>query len=294
MKIITDHFTLVGKSTSHVEHGCQDYAYSFQSGDLAVAMVADGCSSAPNSDVGARLIVLSAGRILASWLPGYLQNGLRDRVELHGLFKEKLIRDLSGTFEQLNEGSFLGPLLLDCTLVAAVRYKNIAVALMLGDGFVSVDYKNGDTVVQQSDFIGTIDGVQRSMPYYPAYDLPAFAKRKEAYVACTPSLHTEIRVHREGQWRPAYTYINSDWSTPFVIHDEAEMLNSITVSSDGIGSFGGGMDFNKDVADELLKFPANMNGNILKRKMLFHSARTWPKKRFVHGDDLGLATIRIF
>ncbi len=43
---------------------CQDYAVAGHTGEAAHAILADGCSGSPDTDIGARLLAKSAGRLL--------------------------------------------------------------------------------------------------------------------------------------------------------------------------------------------------------------------------------------
>lgn len=295
MSIITDYFTLQGASLLHLEHGCQDYAHGFSDGDLRIALVSDGCSSAPNSDVGARLLVLTAGRILKDWLPQRLTaepTASASSLELE--FRARLISQLAGLYAMLNEGAFLGPLFMDCTLVLAAQYKDRAFAFMYGDGYVGADYLDNTTEVFRSEYTITLERVERSGPFYLSYQLPQNENRLRNYGACNPIREDTLHVLRPAfgdNWEVSREELHTFGRPPVVLDFDFNRLRSLVVSSDGIGSFGDNVKFHQDIAADLLKFPVGSRGNILRRKMLFNSTRIWPKKGWKHQDDLGLAAI---
>lgn len=292
-QIITDHFTLQGHSLNHLEHGCQDYAYSFNKEELHVALVADGCSSAPNSDVGARLLVLSAGRLIGELLPKALEeNPAISAQELRNSIETALIWHLHQTFELLSHGAFLGPLLLDCTLIAAVRYKNRAFVFMFGDGYIGVDYLDGSFELTRREYTASFDGVRCSAPNYLAYKMRVNEPRRLAYQSASPVVETDTYWLKDGVWQhPVYTKATDD-DVHYAIELDFAKVRSIVVSSDGIASFSQiNTRLLEDIVDDTMRFPVKAKGNILRRKLLFNSTRIWPKKGWVHQDDLGMAGI---
>src|SRR5689334_13151177 len=52
---------------------CQDYATA-HGGECAYAILADGCSSSPDTDIGARLLVKSAGAVLEAFAHDFVQD----------------------------------------------------------------------------------------------------------------------------------------------------------------------------------------------------------------------------
>lgn len=293
MPIITDHFTLQGHSLSHLEHGCQDYAYSFDLGDMNIALVADGCSSAPNSDVGSRLLVLSAGRLIKNFLRQALELEPDITVqELRRRLGYELIENLETMYHMLDGGSFLGQLLLDCTLLVAARYKDRAFVFMFGDGYIGVDYLDGSFELTRREYTATIDGTRRSAPSYLSYRMYSNKPRWMSYCAASPVVETDTHVLKDGVWQPPVHIEQPDDGLHYAVELDFTKVRSIVVSSDGIASFDDGKTrFLEDVVAELLRFPVAAKGKILRRKMLFNSSRTWPAKGWKHQDDLGMAGI---
>lgn len=297
MPIITDHFTLQGHSLAHLEHGCQDFAFSFTSrdGDTQVAIVSDGCSSAPNSDVGARLLVLLAGKTLEEFFQkDALLSPDLPPAELARQLELTMIFQLEALFHQLSQGSFLGPLLLDCTLNIAVRHKEHLYLFMYGDGFICVDYLDGGAVLIRRENSAIIEGVRRSAPNYLAYKLPSNAGRLAAYRAGQPRAETDVFTRLPGgAWEPAPVRTEQpDDGQPYAAHFDFSKVRGVVVSSDGIGTFEPDKTrLLEDVVDDTMRFPATAKGNILRRKLLFNSTRTWPKRGWKHQDDLGMAGI---
>jgi hypothetical protein len=293
IRTLTDHFTIQGHSLKHLEVGCQDYAYGFSTPELDVAIVSDGCSSAPNSDVGARLLTLAAGTLISRWLPTALDNypsitanQLRIGLETH------LIEQLDQLFDTLNQGAFLGPLFLDCTLLIAARYKERAFVFMFGDGFVGVEYLDGSFQLIRQEYTASFDGVRHSAPNYLAYKMRAHRDRWIRYIAGDPKAETDTYVFKDTLWQPVVHTESDSTDNQFSLDLDYSKVRNIIVSSDGIASFDEGKTrLLEDTVNELMRFPGNAKGNILRRKMLFNSTRTWPSKGWKHHDDLGMAAI---
>ena len=93
---------------------CQDYALA----NGSVAVVADGCSSSPGSDVGARLLA---------------------RLALRSLCSEKILRRASTMARALA----LPPTALDATLLAITADGRGADVVAYGDGVVAARARNG-------------------------------------------------------------------------------------------------------------------------------------------------------
>lgn len=297
MPIITDHFTLQGHSLAHLEHGCQDYAFSFTSrdGDIQIAIVSDGCSSAPNSDVGARMLVLFAGRTLQDFFQeDVLFTPDLSAEELARQLEMTLVFQLETLYNQISNGSFLGPLLLDCTLNIAVRYKDHLFVLMYGDGYVCIDYLDGGATLVRCENTAVIEGVRRSAPNYLAYKLPTNAGRLAAYRAGQPVTEIDAFIRLSGgTWNPQPVHSEQpDDGRPYAAKFDFSKIRSVVVSSDGIGTFEPDKTrLLEDIVDDTMRFPAAAKGSILRRKLLFNSTRTWPKRGWKHQDDLGMAGI---
>ena len=146
--------------------------------DLLVAVVTDGCSSAPSSEVGARL----GARWLGEWIPRYLdlartpdellenvRAGLADFLRKTALLLRPEPDELAHTLEEF----FL------FTYLAAVLQPERTLVFGQGDGVVSV---NGAVKV--------IDSGPDNAPPYPAYALVREALRGDPG-SLLPVLHHE-------------------------------------------------------------------------------------------------------
>lgn len=108
---------------AHFERGrghavCQDYALWGTGARGAWAVVCDGCSSSPETDVGARLLAHAAAAALQRGrLPGSIS----------------IVREAAAVAERLGLSAFC----LDATLVAAVVHGDAVVGLIRGDGVVA-------------------------------------------------------------------------------------------------------------------------------------------------------------
>lgn len=114
---------------AHFERGrthavCQDYALAGRGARGAWALVCDGCSSSPDTDVGARLLAHAAAAILRDGrLPGSLA----------------CVRIANAAATQLG----LDAACIDATVVAALELEDRIVVVIRGDGYVAARRRDG-------------------------------------------------------------------------------------------------------------------------------------------------------
>jgi hypothetical protein len=147
-KICCDDASAIG--ADHVAKGmlCQDYAMSDTYAGTSFAVVSDGCSSGGLTDVGARLVCLAARRASHLW-------NLEDLGQV-----ESSLRQMLGANQRLLD---LEPRDMWATCVyARVDGQKVSV-VVLGDGVVAAEYRDGSQVAYKFDWSG-------NQPPYPFYD----------------------------------------------------------------------------------------------------------------------------
>jgi hypothetical protein len=268
--------------TTHEE--CQDYAIS---GKNSVA-VSDGCSGSSNSDIGSRVISVTA---------------MNKMVELDSLisFDEKecilLARPAIKMLNIPNE-------CLDATLLTAKAYDTGAEAMCCGDGVIAIKTKDGKTIVINCEY-------SDNFPFYMNY----LYDQTGRYLNWTTNHNKKVVTQ---------TVINSDW---FITSNEEvdkscrldgdigiiRMLDNktiveitdqnsveyIAIMSDGIHSFYETITqitskFNQalthvEVLQDLLTFK-NFNTHFVQRRMN-KFRKKYAKKNCANGDDFSLAVI---
>lgn len=138
---------------------CQDYALAEAQGAEGFALVCDGCSAAPMSDFGARMLALSA-RAHHQLLWG------EDLEQSARAFALAAIAAARASLPP-----FASPRCLDATLLAAVVREERARLMLFGDGFALWGDKT-DPCVLGVEYAGNAPG-------YPAYLLEP--KRAQAF-----------------------------------------------------------------------------------------------------------------
>lgn len=132
---------------AHFERGrthavCQDYALAGHDDRGAWALVCDGCSSSPDSDVGARLLAHAAAAILRGGrLPGSRAAWQSARAAAHAIG--------------------LDAPCLDATVVAACEHRDRVIAIIRGDGIVAARRRDGGIEV-------TLRRCRDETPDYPS------------------------------------------------------------------------------------------------------------------------------
>lgn len=147
--------SVVGTEHRRLGKNNQDAWQIRQQDDLLVAVVCDGCGSAPFSEVGASLIA----RYIANW-PGFAIGSLA-----HPVLWEQLRADLLGTFwiflRKLDAGlkQAVNDLMLCTATVVVVTPKETVIATI------------GDGLLIANDSIQVVEPLAGNRPPYIAYDL---------------------------------------------------------------------------------------------------------------------------
>lgn len=159
MKMNTDSFFAIGQKHIVAGKPCQDYAMSGEQdeGRIAFAVVSDGCSTGRNTDVGARLLVLSTiqaireywsdTKMIMPWMTGWISK--------HRAHAIKNI-DLGLAIEDLLATSIYAFLNDDGGFVRGL-------VSVQGDGVVAIKYRDGSMSMMRFDW-------PNNMPFYPAYE----------------------------------------------------------------------------------------------------------------------------
>ena len=230
---------------------CQDYAAV----GPGIAVVCDGCSGAPDSDVGARLLAHAALRAA----PDALADGT-------WLRPSETARCALG----------LEAVALDATCIVARATDQAIVVTMFGDGVVAARRLDGTLTVIEVSF-------PQSAPPYPSYALSD--ARQHAYDSSglgTPTLHTTNRA-------PAAVPLGSglSWSFP------RAQWKSVLVGSDGLGAFRQ-LDQTlapaTEVVPALFRYPSP-RGAFVTRRLRKYLAKEAPSRGLHPEDDVAVAAL---
>lgn len=283
MKFGTDcHFNI---GAEHISGGkpCQDYAISGNHGDVAYAIVSDGCTSGGNTDVGARLITLSAAAAIRehSDVEG---NAVHTRAAQSVEVRRQLL--LGGIKETLRlEPSDM--LATELYVYLTPRGGHVHVA---GDGVVAFVYVGGRVKLHRFDW-------PNNMPFYPAYidQLPSFVGAHGGDLAArvlTEQVYDYSPSSENGSTTSTALHSMSDGIRGIhfpVTADELNRLAFVVVFSDGVTRVDN-VDW-KDAALELLTFKS-ADGVFAKRRMI-NFVRDMRKKGRGPLDDIAFAAISI-
>lgn len=155
MTIICDSHYTIGRTHWY----CQDYALQGMEPYPHVIM-ADGCSASPNSDIGARLLVLSACQNLAH----FMRSGEDEdrRLVLHWRLGRRIVRRAARQARMLG----LDAEVLDATLLIAWCDQQAVHVHLYGDGCIVAQQAGGELMAIQVEYAD-------NAPYYLSYLLDA-------------------------------------------------------------------------------------------------------------------------
>lgn len=250
---------------------CQDYAlYGLE--PVPYLILADGCSAAPDSDLGARLLAMNARRLLPRFARPASEE---ERRVWHWPLGRRIVRRAARQARDLR----LDPSVLDATLLIAWSDGMTVHAHLYGDGCLAVRNAEGR--------VATI-GVEyaENAPYYLSYLLDperwAFYREAIGEPATAQSIHyqsdTGESVHQER------------FDAPTVFDFDLATFPVVAVATDGLDSFvtaetGTGLDL-RTVAREMLDF-THLDGAFVQRR-LRKTLFDYAQRGIFNLDDIGL------
>lgn len=260
---------------------CQDYAIAGSIKGTAYAIGADGCSSSADTDVGARLLSLTARSVcVSSWEYLRMPNIMTAVKSVEHLIVDRC----KGLWRNLN----VPPACFDATLWIILWPDDGDVVIFgWGDGAVIADYGTYTHI--------TTHQYPYNAPLYLSYGI--LPTRKELHKAehghklsfVNEWIVNDKRLEDKGAEKKSFTL---DWDQSFYRVLSKEGLESIAVCSDGINTY---MDEKNEPIEfwkMALEFTAykNKTGEFVKRRMR-KIAKENKILGFHHYDDIFCATI---
>jgi hypothetical protein len=254
---------------------CQDYAVAAGAPCRPYVILSDGCSSSPDTDVGARLLVKAAERLLGE-SDGPSADGLA------GLHAEAARIALSWA-------NLLGlrPQAVDATLLTAHLDGGELVVGCSGDGVVCLQTADGALDAYAVSY-------PAGYPVYPAYAHQPTRLRALADAGRARKELTRLRAASAGE-RLRTTHVTDGGALTEVFAVVAAGYRFATLLSDGVQSF---LDSGRaeaipleSVLPELVSFK-NTRGAFVGRRMKGF-LKDCRQKGWRHGDDLSLAALHL-
>jgi hypothetical protein len=287
MNLFVDHFYDRGDTHDF----CEDYAFSGKntSGTIAFAIVSDGCSSSDHVDVGARILIHATH--------GYFKEIFENETCLSSCDKIKigtgLIRHLSSYLSpEKKHLDFLSlPFQsLDATLIFAVSDGKRSFVFIYGDGGVITKNNCGEVGYRSVTYLS-------GAPYYLSNVFSHINKELYRKFYGVGNVYYEI----DGQTCKSISAEDGIANGEIYTNGFFEFgpdITSITVSTDGIGSYqrrnGDGVIVGVPVTEMAVDFSdyKNANGSFVKRRMQMIAVNC-RKNGTTHYDDVSAATIII-
>ncbi len=280
---------------------CQDYAlHGTLAPDLQYAIVADGCSSAEHSEIGAQILCHAAKYQIALFY-------------LSGLFHECSLKSLScmlsnsilKRIQEVRQSYPISSKALEATLFIALYAPSKMYVFGWGDGVIIERYRLENKydgtefyAVTEIDFTG-------NAPFYLVYDREHYLKDLQEKGYDDPQTTFSYHYQNVINGRRSYIDIASrnkptdgfpykwvlDKNNP--VHPDKELI-SVTVCSDGVKSF---QDSDKkpielmDIVQEVIGYKST-EGDFVKKRMFFLKRKA-KNNNWTYFDDLSCATIFI-
>lgn len=287
-----DHYYEIGSSHT----ACEDYAMSGTQDGLSYAILADGCSSSKDSDVGARVLCHIAKNAMM-----YLhrQGRLKDEHYVSDLFPS-VLREMV-VMKAIETRAFLGlpHEAFDATLLAAFcsegyRRDPAWGYICFGDGVAVLRYPDGGSRVFRAEY-------ESGAPYYLSYNMSKERDLayRETYDQSRVNTITDFgpdgnKVRRRtNRWEPFTDY------THFMSHDIViDPPIQIVLFSDGVDSYEHFDEVGNrtprdciDVVQEAMLYKS-MSGEFVKRRMRA-MGKSMAARSFKHYDDVSCAAVHI-
>jgi hypothetical protein len=250
---------------------CQDYAI-YGGEPVPHLILADGCSAAPDSDLGARLLALNARHLLPRFVRAANEG---NRLTRHWTLGQRIVRRAARQARSLG----LDSIILDATLLIAWCDGTTVYAHLYGDGCLVVRRADGGVATIRVEYAG-------NAPYYLSYLLDPL--RCAYYQEAIGAPETAQSIHYQSD--AGESTRRERFDAPTVFDFDLATYPTVAAATDGLHSLvaaetGARLDL-RTVAAKVLDF-ANLNGAFVQRRldqMLVDQAR----QGVFNLDDIGL------
>ena len=253
----------------HGHEICEDYAVSGSS----YVLIADGCSSAANSDVGARLLVHRAKHVI-----NYYNKELLENYDRFG-------NSIISWAKSYSESMGLPKSSLDATLLAAFVLEDNLVIRIYGDGVFQVNLPGRKETC--------VVNYPLEKPYYLSYKLSP--KNTALLIAKQPVKTIKTYTEIDGKISTEEKEVLSTDPCEFIF--PVDSVLQALIASDGVGTFYSedegriGDSINVlEVLNTLTAFKVYTKGFVLRR--LRKAEQKWVKNSIKHYDDISLGVLK--
>lgn len=268
MMIALDSYYTIGK----LHLFCEDYVGQGWR-PLPYLILADGCSAAPDSDLGARLLVLNARRLLPRFaLKAYNR---AERTARHWSLGRRIIRRAARQVRDLGVDTAV----LDATLLIAWCDGESIHGHLYGDGCIATRQADGEVRAIQIEYA-------ENAPFYLSYLLDA--KRCALYREAVGDSSIAQSVHEFSE--ASSTVRQAAFDAPIVFSFPLTTFPRVAVATDGLHSLmnveTGKRVQTLEVARQLLDFP-NVEAGFVKRQIR-NVLVEYGEQRIFNLDDIGM------
>lgn len=250
---------------------CQDYALCGRE-PVPHLILADGCSAAPDSDLGARLLALNA-----RWLLSHVARPASDeeRRVRHWTLGRRIVRRAARQARDLG----LDPAVLDATLLIAWCDRTTVRVHLYGDGCLAARNAEGGVATIRVEYA-------ENAPYYLSYLLDS--ERWAFYQEAIGEPATAQSIHYQSDTGESTRQERFD--APAVFEFDLAAFPVVAVATDGLDSFveaetGAGLDL-RTVAREMLDFTPLEDAFVQRR--LRQTLNQYARRQVFNKDDIGL------
>lgn len=278
---VVDSFLKIGGSHKI----CEDYVLTGSVKDVLYMIVADGCSSSDNTEMGARILAhLAKSYIIDSYMHGRVSFLKVNAMSYHIIYNAQLIA------KQFKLSSSC----LDSTLIVGIfdKRRDLLYVYMYGDGVIMLEDKEDNIKIIDVDY-------DKNAPYYLSYKIND--DRDRAYHDLKIEKRIRTRKSKLTEYPDIYVddtiSVAYDFVVPMQFH--VDDFKTIMICSDGIQSFvqkspGGLITPNiMIVANQFLALK-NRKGEFLKRRAtraLKYLEQSNELIQMTHYDDLSIGAL---
>lgn len=266
---------------------CQDYTITGKNSII----VSDGCSGSSNSDIGSRVLSITA------------MNKIKELDSLHNFDEKECILLARPSVKMLNIPNEC----LDATLLAAISYDDGLQAMCCGDGVIAIKLKDGETIIIDCAYID-------NYPFYMNYMYDQTGRYRNWINNHNKRQITQITLNSKSEWTSSVPiesnierisndigFIKLSDNKTFVEITNIDDIEYIAIMSDGVHSFyetiitdtskyNQSVDY-LTVLKDLLSFK-NFNKAFVQRR-INKFRKDCIKKNWSNADDVSLAIIYI-